>query len=278
MCHLTGIKGVYVNAHLIPKALTRPSHPGNSFIQSGAGTRPVRRWDSWSDRNLVIQKGEDILSDLDNWAIPILRQHQLVWSGWNGANCLPEDYIKVPGADTGVRKINLDNPNRMRTFFLSLLWRAASTSRPEFSQVNVSTENLETLRKAVLTGETSPLSFYPCQLVQHSTRGEAHNLAPIVLSKPTAFSEDGQPLEHVFFFRFYFEGLIAHFLYFEPGKNVEKYVEEVRPLLLGGSKELTITVVPYENSFQEINLRNLVVEAYTQFPEMLLKLTPKRRF
>jgi hypothetical protein len=60
ICKLTGKRGNFVKAHIIPKALTRPAEKGLPFVQGGQGSRPVRRWDSWYDDHLVIQAGENI--------------------------------------------------------------------------------------------------------------------------------------------------------------------------------------------------------------------------
>ena len=43
----------------------------------------------------------------------------------------------------GLREVQCTNPSELRLFFLSLLWRAVATSRPEFSDVNLAPGELE---------------------------------------------------------------------------------------------------------------------------------------
>src|SRR5262245_1716421 len=82
VCKLTQETGRFVDAHLIPRALTKLSSQGHPYMQMGVGVKPVRRWSSWYDSELVTQAGEKILADLDSWAISELRRQMLVWSGW----------------------------------------------------------------------------------------------------------------------------------------------------------------------------------------------------
>lgn len=50
ICELTKKPGKFVQAHLIPKALTRPEFAGTSFVETSArGQRPKRAWSSWYD-------------------------------------------------------------------------------------------------------------------------------------------------------------------------------------------------------------------------------------
>ena len=79
ICALTLEPGDFIAAHLIPKALTRPSFPGRPLVQIASGKKAVRRWDSWYDERLVTLSGENVLTELDTWAIEQLRAHRLVW-------------------------------------------------------------------------------------------------------------------------------------------------------------------------------------------------------
>lgn len=77
ICKLTGKNGRFVRSHLLPKALTRPSIRSSHFIQSGHGSPPRIRWDSWYDDELVTREGEDSLTRYDTWAIQELSQLEL---------------------------------------------------------------------------------------------------------------------------------------------------------------------------------------------------------
>ena len=69
-CRLAGMRGEFVEAHILPKALTRPERRGAALYQYRSGHRPIRRWTSWYDTNLVTGDGERILEEYDGWAIP----------------------------------------------------------------------------------------------------------------------------------------------------------------------------------------------------------------
>lgn len=105
ICKLTGKTGKFIDAHLIPKALTKPDVPGAPIIQYGAGGRPKKKWSSWKDDELVVQDGENILTESDTWAIPTLRRHQLVWSAWRRGMLDADDWTRMPGTNVGIRKI-----------------------------------------------------------------------------------------------------------------------------------------------------------------------------
>jgi hypothetical protein len=262
-CKLTGKSGTYVRAHLIPKALTRPSINGAPLEQGGYRSPPTRRWDSWYDTQLVTDAGEKILEDLDTWAIGALRKHKLVWSGWRRANQAPSDiHTLIPGTGWGVRIIEGINPHKLRLFFLSLLWRAAATDLMEFSEVVLPPNELETLRLMLLQGDSTPLSFYPAHLIQLSTVGIIHNHSPITGIKSIPPVEEDPPRK-IPIFRFYLDGLVVHI---HRHASDSGYTESMRPLVVGGDKKLFVSTVMYEKSLQRDIIRQTIAETYG-FPE-----------
>jgi hypothetical protein len=269
VCKLTGASGRFVDAHLIPKALTRPAERGLPFVQSGqGGQRPVRRWSSWSDKGLVTQVGEDILTALDTWAIPQLRKHQLVWSGWGPMQSLAAGHEKIPGTSWGVRTISGIDPTRLRLFFLSLLWRAAATDRPEFAEIVLPLEDQERLRQMLVEGSAGPIDFYPAHLIQLSTMGTVHNLAPLRGEKVLPATESLQP-KAIPIFRFYFDGLIAHI---HVHSSDDGDTQELGPMVVGADDELIVSTVTYEHSFERENLGFLMEEAHRDWPEVMAKI------
>jgi hypothetical protein len=244
ICRLTKKYGKFVKSHILPKALTRPEAPGQPFEQGGKGTRPVRRWDSWYDSHLVIREGEDILRDLDTWAIRELRNERLVWSGWGTTQRLEADQLIVDETKGwGVRTILVAKPLKLRLFFLSLLWRAAESDLMEFEDISIPEHDREFLRLCILNNDPGPISFYQIQLTQLSTKGIIHNHTPIITTK-TIPSFDGQPDRHEQICRFYIDGLIIHF-------RLEPAVEnKLGDIVVGNSKNLSVTTVPFEGSTQ----------------------------
>jgi hypothetical protein len=258
VCKLTGNSGTFVKAHLLPKAVTRPTVAGEYFISGGEGSRPKKSWSSWYDEELVIRKGEDILARYDNWAIAELRRLELIWSGW-GASTSVETWLPSKPAGFGLRLVECADPDKLRLFFLSLLWRAAATTLPAFDKISMRPVELELLRTMVLDGIPRPLDFYPTSLLQIVPRGDPHNIGPF----PTDFS-----------FRFYFDGLIAHMF-----RDVKIDLENVGQCFVGFSPTFWVQTQTFEHSFQLANIKQHILEGETQWQEVIgrLKSQPARR-
>lgn len=261
-CKLTGKTGPFVASHIIPEALTRPSVRGRPLFQYEEGRPPTRRWTSWYDSALVTADGERYLSDLDSWAISELRKHRLVWSGWRGDQQLGE-LNTIFFKSLGIRSVENMDTKRLRLFFHSLLWRAAASDRDEFSEITVSPEDLAVLRDEVLGSLESPLSFFPVQLTQLSTKGVVHNHAPIrdVKYLPNPYMPNGSPVA-LPTFRFYFDGLIAHVHCATP---LGYGCEALGDLLLGSSTSVVISTIPFEDSAQALNLSKVLSESDARF-------------
>lgn len=252
VCKLTGAKGTFVKAHILPKALTRPTVPGAPLIQGENGSRLIRRWSSWYDDHLVIRRGEDILTQLDTWAIRELRKYQLVWSSLS----LPDvastpNYFALPDGSHGMRVIEGIDPGKLRLFFLSLLWRAAATDLREFTEIELPQADLEKLRTMLISGNHRPTSFYPVQLIQVSTKGFMHNLGPFAWD--LKFGERSVPI-----FRFYVDGLIA---YIWRQASDDGFVESLGAVFVGQDKKLAVSTVSFEHSFQAAKVIQGVIEA-----------------
>ena len=254
MCKLTGEVGPFVDAHILPKALTRPSRSGAPLYQKQSGRRPVKRWTSWYDRAIVTAEDEGILAGYDNWAIKELRRHELVWSGWGSMTSLPLDrFDPIPGSPWGIRKIADIDANKLRLFFLSVIWRAAASTLPEFEEVELPPEKLELLREMVKRGVATPVDFLPISLTQLSTKGIIHNLGIIRQTKILP-GLPGLPAQNVPYFRIYIDGLIAHVAI--DGYSVD-HVNDLGPFMVGLTDEVIVSTVTFENSFEFENISNI---------------------
>jgi hypothetical protein len=255
VCKLTGNFGEFVGSHLIPNALTKPGFPGQRFISSGEGSRPKRGWTSWYDEELVIRKGENILEAYDSWAIRELRRLKLVWSGWeDGETSLPGGTWFGPKPEgIGVRIVECANPDKLRLFFLSLLWRAVATTRPEF-RVNIDPPELELLRTMVRDGNPRPLDFYPTSLLQIVSLGDRHNMGPIATEFGT--------------YRFYFDGLIAHMQ--RRGEQID--FGKVGSSMVGFSTTLSVQTQTWEDSSQRTRMLQHMKETAAIWPGEVKKL------
>jgi len=257
ICKLTGTEGVFVDSHLIPKALTKPEQKGLPFIQYCSGAPPRKRWSSWYDPQLVTQAGEMILGAIDTWAVAELRKHKLVWSGWKDSRTLGSLHHSITGTPWGIRKLEGINRARLRFFFLTLLWRAAATTLPEFSEVDLPREDLEQLRQMICLGNVEPISFYPAQLTQLSTKGVIHNHAPIAQIKKIPSLDSATPPRDMPIFRFYFDGLIAHI---HRHSSDDGYSADLGDLIVGAKETLVINTQTYEESTQQMNMELVISE------------------
>ncbi|QDO84494.1 hypothetical protein FM037_16390 [Shewanella psychropiezotolerans] len=241
ICKLTNKSGKYVKSHIIPKALTRPSKPGNKFVQPDSRSskkRYIKRADSWYDKTIVIREGEDYLSDLDDHAIEELRSLGLLWSS-------PKLRKRASPSIHELTVVEFRNPAKIRKYFLSLLWRAAVSSLPEFYDIELQPSKLERLRKIIVGEEEDDLSFFPVALVQLSSKGPAHNFIPL----KQKIGPDEKEI-----YRFYMDGLIAHLYISDPKLAVVMNpIPYDHPVFLG-HEQTVVCQVETSESFQISNL------------------------
>lgn len=266
LCALTGARGKFVRAHIIPAALTRPRERGIPYIQGGEGTRPLRRWTSWYDPNLVTAEGEEILAEYDERGIAILRDHQLIWSSFKADRLESGDHTAFPNGTHGIRVIEGLDGKRLRLFLLSVLWRAAATTQPEFEAVKISKEKLGRLQQMLVSREPDPLYLFPCSIMQISTKGPWHNHTPIAGVKRVSRGE--RKPQKIRIFRFFFDGLAVHF---HRDVNAEAQAG-MGGLSVGTMDKLGVPTVTYEASFQKQNLELSIAETELGWPNDMRKL------
>lgn len=254
ICSLVREHGVFVKSHLIPQALTGNDEAGKGFIEAGQGFRPIRRFTSWFDDELVIRKGEDVLSDIDSRAIVELRKHKLVWSGWGKSKVLNCSAQKIYSeANEGFRFLPGVDAKLLRIFFLSLLWRALSTKRKEFGHIKNTGVDIERLRETILTGHDGGSAFHPVILHQMNTRGVTHNFTPI-MEEVVIPESDAGPEITIEIYRFYMQGLVAH-VYPEVDAQV---ASRLGGLMLGAADDTFIFTRPFNSSAQMARMKATV--------------------
>lgn len=246
----------------MPKAVTRTESPGVVRIETGEGIIPRRRFDSWYDPHIVTRAGEDILSRLDDYGISELRRLKLLWSSWNGKVLLDDQSIDWIAQEWGVRKVSPSDPQKLRLFFLSLLWRAAVTDQIGFTSITLSSERLEKLKLMVVTGDPNPTTAFPVTLIQLSTDGGWHNSTPTKEIK-TYSDEDGD--YSVSSFRFYFDGLIVHI----DDDETDPVKSRWGKAAVGASNDCAVLIRPFEGSAQEQRLMTNILEATTDHSELV---------
>lgn len=253
-CKLTGTKGRFVASHLIPLALTRLSRTGNKHIETGIGLGSKSRSNSWYDRQLVSREGEDTLAAIDTRGIEALRQHKLVWSGWNDDEDLAAAFSDL-GQETHIREVQFAQSDDLQLFFLSLLWRAAASTRQEFADVSLPAATLEDLRLRVLHRSPGAFGDYPVQLFQLTTRGVKHNRAPFLERKRMPLPAGTGWGNEVDYARFYFDGLTSH-IHLPHGASLEQ--EYLRSCLgLGPDKGTIVFGHRFEESRAWENIKEM---------------------
>lgn len=253
LCALTGRNGRHVKSHIIPLALTRLERTGEKFVEAGIGLGIKTRSNSWYDNALVTREGEDILADIDANGIDALRKHKLVWSSWNNEKELLSDDQVLHNGVPHHRFIQLDCARDLQLLFLSILWRAAASKRPEFQDFKLEPAALEQLRVRVLNKDPGDFGEYPIQLFQISTLGIHHNRTPLMESKEIP-NTDASPTKLVDYARIYFDGLTAH-LHLPRGKVLgEIYMQTC----LGNTAGTIVFLHRFENSRAQANIVEMI--------------------
>ena len=262
-CSLTKTKGAFVRSHLIPKALSRPSQPGAPFVESSSGVRPIRRWDSWYDNNLVTRDGEDILSAFDDAGITELRKHGVLWSGRHSLTAAPTPDFFDEESGVGARIISGVDTHAVRMFFLSLLWRCAASKRREVKAIALSESKLEQLRLMLVEDRHTPNATYPFTLTQLLEVGFIHNLAPLEMTMPLV-NVNGQESKSLRVFRFYMDGLIANIIKDDSGYGEGMPFNEQE-------RKMIVLTVRTESSFEIMNLAKHAIETEAKWPNVMTK-------
>lgn len=270
-CRLTGVSGPLVKAHIIPEALTKPSIPGESFIQAGRGERPIRRWTSWYDANLVTADGEKILAAYDAWGIEELRRLNLVWSS-NGSQEIAylEDWSAIGNSGHGIRIFEYEEGDKLRLFFLSILWRAAASKLHEFREIRIPQRQLNQLARMLISGNAKPHFVFPVSLIQLTQKGPRQNFTPLAGKKQVGPNTSN----HIRIFRFYVDGLAFHF---HRDVDVASW-RGMGDACVQQSKQLGVITVPYLISLQNEIFEREAHTAEQEWPVVLAKLSkPKIR-
>jgi hypothetical protein len=268
-CQLTGEVGPFVDSHLIPLALTRLSVTGSKHVETGIGLGAKHRSSSWYDGQLVTRAGEDILAAIDSAGIDELRRHRLVWSGWWPDLALEAEDFVLRESKPWLRKVRIDNPTLLQLFFLSLLWRAGASRRPEFAQIALGDEVLTDLRLRLVSRDPGRFEDYPTQLFQVITPGVRHNRTPLLERKQT-LDLSLAPGPEISYVRFYFDGLVAH-VHLALGQQLP---QDYLRTCLGLSEKTIVFVHDYKTSRTARDMAEMV---RTVLQELMTPTSPKNQ-
>lgn len=150
ICKLTGKEGTPAKAHIIPesfylfdKELNEPS----LLVTNSKGIYSKRTWKGIYDDSIVTQEGERYFLKCDDYAFKLLVEQF--------ASAKP---LELKGSIVAYIYDNFDY-DKLKLFFLSVLWRAAVSSHPFFKRVDIGS-HLETIRKAIIESDPGSSHFY----------------------------------------------------------------------------------------------------------------------
>lgn len=259
ICRLTGLPGTFVRSHLLPKSLTRLPTGGKFRIEAGDGRRPIPRFDGWFDDELVVAEGEQILQRIDDRGVKALRASRLIWSSWSDRSEL--EPIIARDSVISYRTTSPIDGEGLRLFFLSLLWRAAATARPEFAGVSLSDSDRERLRACIAAENCPEPKFCPIVLTQLISHGDPHNRTPYTFDD-APYEIGGNTIQPTCV-RFYFDGLIARI--YHAGTNAPP-LELLGPAAVGNGAILFVPALTYEMSRQKADMEHTIEVAESKWP------------
>lgn len=252
ICKLTNIEGKFVKSHIIPQGLIQKIRKNEPFLQPMEKGRAKKNWTGWYDTKLVTREGEDILAELDSWAVNILRKNKLVWSSWGSSNTLDAADHQLIGEKNGLRIIKNINNQKLRLFFLSILWRAAESTLPEFTDIQLPSSDLKVLRNMLISGNAKPEQFYPIHIIQFYTGKDTYLITPIREKYNTPVG--GVEWET---FRFSFNGLVIH-IENSPSKNYSG--KNLGKLIVGSDEDLCLITQDFNYSREQDLSKELLQE------------------
>lgn len=255
ICALTGKKGQFVKSHILPRALTKIATKGQKVIEAGLGKGKADRLDTWYDDQLCTQDGETILERIDTRGIDLLRDLNLIWSGWNSHDtelvATKWDHLPI---NEGPRIVTIPDEAALRLFLLSLIWRSSASRRREFSDFKLLPEEEESMRKRVASEDPAPPDDFPVLLFQLSTRGYRHNRTPII--EKFEFEEsDGTKSPLYTRVRIYLDGFISHIIL----PRGAEFSEELRKLFLGNNDKAMIFTNKFEDSRTFVDMKEVIL-------------------
>lgn len=261
LCSLTGKNGKFVKAHILPRALTRISKDGEKIREAEIGGIPKRRPATWYDDELVIREGEDILEEIDTPGIETLRNHVLIWSSFNCDEPFPAEALYFFHAGVGMRGLSIDKTDvdSLRLFFISIVWRSAASSRPEFKHMRLEADELEDFRQRVLLRNPGDALEYPIILDQIITRGDDHNRTPILDDFSFPESEGRAPVS-VPMVRIYMDGLVALVL-LTKDKDI---AQRCGAMCLGAQDKTSLMVHSFECSRTRDDMCEIILDNATR--------------
>ncbi len=158
VCKMCGERSDFVNAHIIPRSFypeRARGKDGLSVLSSDPTDRKRRSLIGIYDNRLVCAGCERRFDPLDNYAAKLLMDDVTAFRT-----------VNHHGQPLLYQADLFDYP-KLKSFFLSLLWRAAATDRPEFANVDLG-PFLPTLTSVVKRGDPGDADMFATILCRFS--------------------------------------------------------------------------------------------------------------
>lgn len=169
ICKLTGKEDTPAKAHIIPESfylIDKDVNEPSLLATNSKGIYPKRSWKGIYDDSIVTQEGEKYFLKCDDYAFKLLVEQF--------ASAKP---LELKGSIVGYMYDNFDY-DKLKLFFLSVLWRAAVSSHPFFKRVDIG-PHLEIIRKAIIESDPGNSDFYSTVLALFDA-GDERNWAKIM--------------------------------------------------------------------------------------------------
>lgn len=238
-CKLTGIEGQAVKAHIIPESfyINDPDQKGlNKIITNTEGQYPKRSPVGIYDTSIVTDEGERIFSPWDDYAADLLLGKK--------------DKFKKLYNDSECVAFQIDNYNyeKLKLFFLSVLWRASVSEHVFFGKVDLGPHEV-VIRNALLRNDAGDSDWYSVNLSTWSDQSEG-----MMIMDPFKERYDG-----INYYRIYLDGYIA---YLKVDKRIAK--DPLRSIQLSPNKPLIVVARELSKSKELPILRKIVIDNHNK--------------
>lgn len=150
-CRLTGKRGPGIDAHIIPESFYRLGDGAKrqplTILSSGTLPQSKRSWTGEYDSQIVTAEGEAYFSDWDAYAYEFLLERTkkaVLYHNGSKALCV---------------EVETNDYDKLKLFFISVLWRAGVSRRPFFRKVRLGPHEGE-LRRCILEGDPGDFQNY----------------------------------------------------------------------------------------------------------------------
>lgn len=168
LCLLCGSTAPFADAHIIPEWVYRPmlaSHGWARKVVIGESGHSGILKTGIYDPQLVCQECES----------------RFEYDGYAKRMLFDQPWPRDPAASSARTSVAVGREYdycQLKLFFLSLLWRASATSRPEFNKLSLSPSRLKSLGQAILDNDPGDWTFFSVSLTKFEVSNPQSGVDP----------------------------------------------------------------------------------------------------